>query len=55
MPAGDYVASFENEGLGLSHTQRITVTPTGENRFRVPMTGFDADRFIGDLLRSPSR
>lgn len=55
VPAGDYVVSFENEGLGLSHTQRITVAAASENRFQVPLPGFDADRFIGDLLRSPAR
>lgn len=55
VPAGDYVASFENEGLGLSHTQRITVTAGAGNRFQVPMPGFDADRFVGDLLRGGAR
>jgi len=55
LPAGDYMAAFENEGLGLSHTQRITVSAGGENRFEVRLPGFDADRFISDLLRRPAQ
>nr|MCU0257382.1 hypothetical protein [Vicinamibacterales bacterium] len=55
VPAGDYVVSFENEGLGLSHSQRVTVSAGAENRFVVTLPGFDVDRFIGQVLRSPTR
>lgn len=55
VPPGDYLMSFDNDALGLSHSQRVTVTASGTNRFVVVLPGFDADRFIAQLLRSGTR
>lgn len=55
VPAGEYVVSFDNDALGLSHTQRITVDPAGSTRWQVALPGFDAERFIAQVLREPAR